>query len=323
MGILVITPGIQTLIQDAGRPGYARLGVARSGAFDLVAWRRANRIAGNDLPKPQSEEAGPAALEVLIGGLEFITTADVTLAVSGAELTVAATSPTGESRELVRDTSHRIESGVTVTLSRATNGLRAYVAFQGGLDSPQVLGSRSYDTTAQLGPLPAVGGLELSIATHDPTEASELATRNASNALNEPSETQLEPPVAGRQPEEQPTSSYFELTPGPEVYLLHTKPESLTAVTWKISPSSSRAGIRLTPVSEQTPIASAASLPSAPALPGAIQAFPNGELVALGPDGPTTGGYPVLAIMSRHDLSRLSQIRPGTHVTLTQSSPAQ
>ncbi|NQU36814.1 MAG: hypothetical protein HQ526_04355, partial [Actinobacteria bacterium] len=168
MGILVVAPGMHTLIQDAGRPGYARFGVARSGAFDLASWRRANRSAGNDLPRARSDDAGPASLEVLIGGLEFVTIAPVTLAVSGAEVSVAATDSTGKGRELARDTAHRLEPGTTVKLSRAKTGLRAYVAFFGGLGAPAVLGSRSYDTTAQLGPLPLVGGLEIAVGAHTP-----------------------------------------------------------------------------------------------------------------------------------------------------------
>jgi biotin-dependent carboxylase-like uncharacterized protein len=294
MGILVIAPGMQTLIQDVGRPGYARFGVARSGAFDLQAWRWANRLVGNEVPAEQSDNVpGPATLEVLVGGLEFITTAAITLAVSGADVVITATDSTGGQRELARDTAHHIEPGVTVTLSRTKAGLRSYVAFQGGLAAAQILGSRSYDTTAQLGPLPLTAGLELAIGTCD---------------IADP---QKEPAQPARSP-----STSFPITPGHDEHLLKQGVASLAAATWKIAPSSSRAGIRLTPTADQAPLVTEAFLPSSPALPGAIQAFPSGELVVLGPDGPTTGGYPVVAVMSRGGLSRLSQIRPGTTITL-------
>jgi allophanate hydrolase subunit 2 len=55
-------------------------------------------------------------------------------------------------------------------------------------------------------------------------------------------------------------------------------------------------------------------LASEPAVPGAVQATPGGELVVLGPDGPTLGGYPKPAVVVTADLSRIGQLRPGDEV---------
>jgi allophanate hydrolase subunit 2 len=57
--VTVLRAGVQTLVQDAGRPGHAHLGVPPSGALDQPAFRLANRLVGN------AESA--AALEVLEG----------------------------------------------------------------------------------------------------------------------------------------------------------------------------------------------------------------------------------------------------------------
>jgi len=74
--IEIVEPGPFASIQDAGRSGFARLGVARSGAFDRAALRLANRLVGN---RPDS-----AAVEVTLGGLELRVHDAVTLALAGA-----------------------------------------------------------------------------------------------------------------------------------------------------------------------------------------------------------------------------------------------
>ena len=45
--IEVLRAGALTTVQDQGRPGYAHLGVPRSGALDPAALRLANRLVGN------------------------------------------------------------------------------------------------------------------------------------------------------------------------------------------------------------------------------------------------------------------------------------
>lgn len=56
-------------------------------------------------------------------------------------------------------------------------------------------------------------------------------------------------------------------------------------------------------------------LPSEPACVGAVQVTGSGELVILGPDGPTIGGYPKVAVVIDADLDRVGQLRPGDPVT--------
>ncbi len=52
------------------------------------------------------------------------------------------------------------------------------------------------------------------------------------------------------------------------------------------------------------------SLTSRPTVPGAIQITPDGTLIILGPDGPTIGGYPVVATVCDADLDRVGQMPP-------------
>src|SRR6185369_16583275 len=68
--------GPLTTVQDEGRPGYAHLGVSRSGALDLAAMARANRLVGN--------AATAAVLETTFGGVSLRALAPCTVGVRGA-----------------------------------------------------------------------------------------------------------------------------------------------------------------------------------------------------------------------------------------------
>ncbi|MFP3380422.1 hypothetical protein SB767_29320, partial [Bacillus sp. SIMBA_069] len=72
----ILHPGPLALVQDLGRPGFAALGVGRSGALDRGALRLANRLLGN----PEGE----AGIEALLGGLEVRFESDTWFAVTGA-----------------------------------------------------------------------------------------------------------------------------------------------------------------------------------------------------------------------------------------------
>lgn len=50
--------------------------------------------------------------------------------------------------------------------------------------------------------------------------------------------------------------------------------------------------------------------PSEPQCVGSIQLTPDGTPIVIGPDGPTLGGYPKIAIVISADLDRLGQIAP-------------
>jgi len=52
---------------------------------------------------------------------------------------------------------------------------------------------------------------------------------------------------------------------------------------------------------------------------GAIEIPPNGEPIILGPDHPTTGGYPVIGVVADRHLDQCAQLRPGQWVTLAES----
>jgi biotin-dependent carboxylase-like uncharacterized protein len=144
--IEVVRAGPLTTVQDQGRPGYAHLGVPRSGALDAPALRLANRLVGNP--------GSAAVLETTLLGCMVRFTSPASVAVTGAdaEVTVDGVRLSG----LVD-----VPAGGILEVGRATSGVRSYIAVAGGITVEPVLGSRSTDTLSGLGPPPLTNGMTL------------------------------------------------------------------------------------------------------------------------------------------------------------------
>src|SRR6185369_3852363 len=137
-GIDVINPGLSTTVQDLGRPGYYHLGIPISGGMDRFALRAANMLVGN--------EEGAAVLEAVFMGPELQFAADAMVAVTGAELP-----PKVDGEAKPTWTTFKVKAGQTLGFDFLKMGARAYIAIQGGIDVPVVLGSRSTYTLGALG----------------------------------------------------------------------------------------------------------------------------------------------------------------------------
>ena len=144
--IEVLRAGPLTTVQDQGRPGYAHLGVPRSGALDAPAARLANRLVGN----PSSA----AVLETTLLGCKLRFVVAATVAVTGAAATVTLD---GNRLSGLLD----VPAGGVLDIGKATSGVRSYVAVAGGITVDPVLGSRSTDTLSGLGPGRLVDGMLL------------------------------------------------------------------------------------------------------------------------------------------------------------------
>jgi allophanate hydrolase subunit 2 len=132
--VTVLETGPLTTVQDAGRPGRAALGIGRSGACDRASYRLANRLLGNDI--------GAAVLEVTFGGLVLRADDEVTVVTTGARCAGAAP----------HNAPFVLPGGAELRLGTPGTGLRTYVAVRGGIEVEPVLGSRSTDVLAGLGP---------------------------------------------------------------------------------------------------------------------------------------------------------------------------
>ena len=163
----------------------------------------------------------------------------------------------------------------------------SYLAVTGGLDVPAVLGGRGTLLVAGL------GGHE--------GRALRVGDRLPLGRLPPGSTVSSAEPL-------DPTAT-IRVIPGPD--LGRFAPSALATLLgegFTISPVGDRAGVRL----EGPPLLGLASADarSAPMVPGAIQVTPSGEAIVLGPDHPTTGGYPVLAVILRVDHGAFFARRP-------------
>lgn len=100
--------------------------------------------------------------------------------------------------------------------------------------------------------------------------------------------------------------AYLAVRGGFDVPLVLGGRGTLLASTFRIDLRSDRVGIRLDGPRLLRPPADLGA--SRPMVRGAIQLPPDGVPIVLGPDHPTTGGYPVLATVIRSDLGRLAAL---------------
>lgn len=294
--VRVLDPGPLTLVQDLGRPGLASLGVSASGAFDRAAHRLANRLVGN--------EEGAATLEHLLGGMRLALPAGTWFAVTGAwgpiELAPRDAGPAGSvaPRRVDPHTATLVEAPAELRLGPLASGLRATVAFRGGIAVPPTLGSRASDTLAGLGPAPLTAGNLLPLG---PAPATPV-------------------PPADLVPVDAPTAGVVELAvrPGPRRDWFDDAAWALLLTsTWTASARSDRTGVRLDgPALVRLTDREGVELASEGMLRGSIQVSPDGAPTILGPDHPVTGGYPVIAVVTDAALDRLAQLRPGQPVRL-------
>ncbi|MFB9684022.1 biotin-dependent carboxyltransferase family protein [Amycolatopsis plumensis] len=271
----VLDPGRYALVEDLGRPGYAHLGVAPSGALDTASLRLANRLAGN------AEAA--AGIEALLGGLSVRFTAAVTAAVTGPPVDVRI-----DGRSAGSHVPLAVRAGQTLTLGTPSAGLRCYLAVSGGIAVEPVLGSRSRDVLSGIGPPPLRAGDVLPLGEPGiPVGADVVVPVRAPGEL-------VVPVTLG------PRDDWFD------------DPAGGLSAGWTVTAESNRVGLRL----DGTPLRRAVDgeLPSEGVVTGAIQVPPSGLPVVFLADHPTTGGYPVAAVVATAALSALAQARPGTRI---------
>jgi biotin-dependent carboxylase-like uncharacterized protein len=274
----VLGTGASALVQDAGRPGHAHLGVPRSGWLDPDAARLANRLVGNP--------DGLAVLECLLGGLRLRTATAMTVAVTGAACSVTAGGRPAAFGEPVS-----LAGGDELVLGTPVSGLRCYVALAGGVAVEPVLGSRSTDTLSGVGPPRVQAGdvLPVGPAAGEPSPA-EGATRL------------------------RPGTVVLGLWPGPRAdWFADEALATLTTTPYAVDADSDRVGLRLRgPAIERS---RAGELPSEGIVLGAVQVPADGRPLVFLRDHPTTGGYPVVAVVDAADLGRCAQLRPGDQVS--------
>lgn len=289
----VLRAGPQTTVQDyPGRWGLRSRGFFPAGPMDHLAFRAANVAVGN----PESA----AGLEITLGGVALRFSCDATVAVTGppGELALGDRSPERWGAFAVRAGDVLKIGGV------AAPGFRAYLAVRGGIDVPSVFGSRATYTMGRLGGLE---GRALAkgdrVPLGDPGSAAPLETLPRPHAVTYPEIAEIR---VMRGPQADPD------------FLTADDMAAFLGRTWAVDRNSNRTGVRLAPHRFAWARSGGGIGGSHPSnvldhgYPvGGINI--NGDLpVILGPDGPTAGGFVVVATVIHADLWKLGQLRPGT-----------
>ncbi|MFE6165701.1 biotin-dependent carboxyltransferase family protein [Streptomyces sp. NPDC056486] len=274
----VVRAGALTTVQDQGRPGHAHLGVPRSGALDPAAARLANRLVGNP---PEA-----AVLETTLSGCSVRPRCAVTVAVVGAPCPI-----TVDGRPVAWGAPVRVPAGALLDVKAAVSGVRCYVAFGGGVAVDPVLASRSTDLLSGLGPPPLADGTVIPLG--------------RAGAAHARVDTAPHPAP--------PRELILRVTSGPRAdWFTASALRTLTTRAYRVSSASNRIGLRTEGPSLERAFAD--ELPSEGMVIGAVQVPPDGRPVVFLADHPTTGGYPVIAVVREADLAGAAQAVPGTPV---------
>jgi biotin-dependent carboxylase-like uncharacterized protein len=282
----VVRAGALTTVQDLGRPGYAHLGVPRSGALDPVAHRLANHLVGN--------EPAAATLETTLTGVAVRALAPTVVAVCGA---VAPIRQNGRPAPWAAPIA--LSAGQTLDIGPAMQGVRNYVAFAGGVAVQPVLGSRSTDLLSGLGPRKLRDGdiIPLGMPADSPHPADTYPVTVSAPDLSHLSTSTFELPVLPG-----PRAADF-----PELAWL-----VLTGSEYTVSQSSNRVALRLE--GNRLRRTGPDTIPSEGTVLGAIQVPADGLPIILLADHPPTGGYPVIAVVPAAALTLAAQAAPGARL---------
>jgi biotin-dependent carboxylase-like uncharacterized protein len=186
---------------------------------------------------------------------------------------------------------HSLRDGETYTLAARKKTLLRYVAVRGGIDVPRVLGGRGTLLVARLGghegrPLRRGDMLHIGCAPLDDGPI---------------------PPTIDTD------GGPVQVVLGPDIDRFSSEAiASFLASTFSVDVRSDRVGARM--AGRRLECQPDPASPSTPTVRGAIQVPPSGEVIVLGPDHPTTGGYPVIATVKRRYLGVLAARSIGASV---------
>lgn len=284
----VITPGMHTTVQDLGRPGHGALGVPVSGAADTLSLRIGNRLLGN--------ADNDAALEFTLIGPTIEFSAESVVCLTGGVCPRAHIGEGEHTRAVRPCIPARVRAGERVTVGPLATGARGYLCVAGGFDVPRVLDSRATLVSAGIG-----GHHGRSLRSGDTLPISRVTGACVNEALARSAAEWLEATLSCRTVRVTP-SLHTEVFPQDAI-------DSLTRGSFVVSDQSNRAGLRLSGPALGTPTLSG-SLSSEGVVAGCVQVPTDGQPIVLGVDGPTTGGYAVLASVIGADLPILGAVRP-------------
>ena len=285
MSFQLLRAGGPLSVQDGGRPGLAHLGIPPGGWADPASARLANALVGNRPAEPTLEWAlaGPT--------LRFRCAAVVAAAGADAELRIDGTLVPALTRL-------RVGAGQTLRIGPVRRGRFGYLAVGGRWDVPRWRGSACAIS---------VGEAVLPQGARPVAGSSVEVVGPGLPAVGRVGATYVRPP--DRRAEA--ASAILDFWPAPdagELWRGYGLSEWLSRAWWRVDAASNRVGYRLTGARWPRRVPASASARSAPVRPGTLQLLPSGELLVLGPDGPTVGGYPRVGWVVASAVSQLATV---------------
>jgi antagonist of KipI len=221
-----------------------------------------------------------ATLEITLMGPQMQFEVDSVFAVTGADFRLMLNDAPIEMNRPVE-----AGSGAILKFGERLRGARAYVAVAGGIDVPEVLGSRSTHV------LTGMGGHE-------------GRALRAGDALRVGVRGEGQRVIAPRPLPFAPAGAKLRAVPADARLFAQ-----ISSQRFRVSPQSDRMGYRL----EGTPVGGTPSgeLISTAVPTGAIQVPPTGQPILLMNDHATTGGYAIAGTVITADLPIAGQLAPG------------
>ena len=292
MSITVLNPGLLTTVQDMGRVGYQQFGVSVSGVMDPRSAAIANILVGN--------QEGEAVLECTMMGPHLQFDRANTIAITGGDLM-----PTLDGQPIPTYRAVTVQAGQVLRFRAPKTGCRCFIAFTGGLDVPEVMGSRSTYLKAKIG---GVEGRKLQKGDVIPFRAPGVPKN-----LN----------IRFISPEFVPRQVYtLRVVLGPQDDAFTQEGmNTFLRETYTVTPEFDRMGCRLDgPVIQHV---SGGDIISDGIAFGAIQIPSHGRPIIMLADRQTTGGYAKIATVISADFRLLGQLKAGDKVRFEKVSIAQ
>lgn len=289
--IEILSSGLLNSVQDLGRHAHLDVGIGWSGVMDGPALEIGNILLGNARDAAGLEIAiFPFRLRFLRAASFAVTGTDCPVELNGRPLPSWWAATAAEGDEL------------RIGLPRA--GMRATIALAGGIDVPQILGSRATDLKS------GFGGFEGRCLNRG--DLLPLGAGNAAKIVT-PGGFGVDASGLTDLPEDEAGTMTLRVLAGAEhEAFTPTARDALYQSDWRVTAEANRMGCRL-----EGPVLSLVrplELFSHGIMPGTVQVPPSGQPIIQLAEANTCGGYPKIATIITADLRRLAQARPGTRL---------
>ncbi len=307
MKLRIENPGVLSTIQDRGRYGYMKAGVRTAGVMDTDSYQTANAVLVN---APDA-----AVVEMTLMGMTAIVEEEGFLTLTGAEM-----NGTLDGIPFLRNQKIHARKGQRLAMGMASSGCRGYLALEGGIDVPRVMGSRSTDVKCRIG---GVEGRALRagdvLCSGEERLQEPAATAAGGSGKDGGQRIPAQQESYAKRPPVYETSVRVRVVEGPQAdWFSEEERDRFFAEAYTVAAESDRMGMRL----KGRPVESlhGVDIVSDGIAFGSIQITKSGMPIIMMADHQTIGGYAKIGTVCSFDLPKLAQLRPGDQVSFCRIS---